>query len=89
MVGKPTFLAHPRFQQPFIIQCDASGSTIGLMLSQVHAGQLKPIWCRALGVTEGWYVGTDKWLLACYLALNECEIYVLVYSYVIYSDHKS
>ena len=43
MLENPTLLVHPKFDQPFIIQCDASGSAIGFMLGQVlmvNLGQL-------------------------------------------------
>ena len=43
MLENPTLLAHPKFDLPFIIQCDASGSAIGFMLTQVHDVQLRPV----------------------------------------------
>ena len=57
MLEKPTLLAHPKFDLPFIIQCDASGSAIGFMLAQ---DQIKPITFggRVLSETEGRYAVT-------------------------------
>ena len=62
MLENPTLLAHPKFHQPFIIQCDASGSAIGFILAQVHNGQLRPVVFggRFLNGTKGRYAVTDK-----------------------------
>ena len=43
ILEKPTILARHRFDQPLNIQCDASGSAIGFMLSQDLDDQLKTI----------------------------------------------
>ena len=65
MLEYPTLLAHPKFDQPFIIQCDASSSAIAFMLAQVHDGQLRSVVFggRVLSETEGRYAVTDKELL--------------------------
>ena len=31
----------------------------------------------------------DKELLACYFALKRCEIYILGYAFIVYTDHKT
>ena len=41
-----------------------------------------------LSDTEQRYATVDKELLACYFALKRCEIYILGYDFVVYTDHK-
>jgi hypothetical protein len=36
-------LAHPQFEGPFIISCDASNFAISAILSQEHEGRNKPL----------------------------------------------
>ena len=38
-----TLLAHPRQSAPIILSTDASNTTIGAALHQVHKGQLEPL----------------------------------------------
>ena len=69
---------------------DASGKAIGFMLAQMYDNMLKPIMFRGrvLSEAEQRYATVDKELLACYFAIKKCEIYVLGYDFIVYTDHK-
>ena len=84
----PRILVHPQFDRPFIIHCDASGKAIGFMLAQMYDNMLKPIMFggRVLSEVEQRYATVDKELLACYFAIKKCEIYVLGYDFIVYTD---
>lgn len=60
------------------------------MLAQLHEDRVCPIMFggRVLGDTERKYATVDRELLACFYTLKKCEVYVVVYDYVIYTDHK-
>jgi hypothetical protein len=59
-------LAHPRFDQPFILSTDASNYAISAILSQLHNGKEWPISfaSRMLNAAERNYSTTEKELLA-------------------------
>jgi hypothetical protein len=59
-------LAHPRFDQPFILSTDASDYAISAILSQLHGGKERPISfaSRMLNAAERNYSTTEKELLA-------------------------
>ena len=82
-------LVHPQFDRPFIIHRDASGKAIGFMLAQMYNNMLKPMFGgRVLSEAEQRYATADKELLTCYFATKKCEIYVLGYDFIVYTDHK-
>ena len=86
----PGKLVHLQFDRPFIIHCDTSGKAIGFMLAQMHDNMLKLIMLgsRVFSEVEQRYTTVDKELLACYFAIKKCEIYVLGYDFIVYTDHK-
>lgn len=59
-------LAHPRFDQPFILSCDASNYAVYAILSQIFNGRERPISfaSRVLNAAERNYSTTQKELLA-------------------------
>ena len=59
------------------------------MLAQRHDDQLRPIMFGGgvLADIEQRYATIDKELLACYIALR-CEIYILGYGFIVYTDQK-
>jgi len=59
-------LAHPEFDKPFILSCDASNYAISAILSQEHEGKEKPLSfaSRVLNNHEINYSVTEKELLA-------------------------
>ena len=83
-------LVQPLFNRSFVIQCDASDKAIDFMLAQLHDDQLRLIMFggRVLTDTEQRYATIDKELLACHIALKRCEIYILFYDFIVYTDHK-
>ena len=90
-VRDPALLVHPLFDRSFVIQCDASDKAIGFMLAQRHNDQLRPpimFGGRVLTDVEQRYATIDKELLACYFPLKLCEIYILGYDFVVYTDQK-
>ena len=87
----PALLVHPLFDRSFVIQCDASDKTISFMLAQRHDDQLRLIMFggRVLPYIEQRYATIDKEFLVCYFALKRCEIYILGYAFIVYTDHKT
>ena len=83
-------LVHPLFDRSFVIQWDASDKATGFMLAQRQDDQLRPIMFGARVLTEidQRYATIDKELLACYFALKLCEIYILGYDFVVYTNQK-
>ena len=74
MTSTPT-LAMPNFSEPFIIECDASGNSIGAILTQ----QSRPIAfkSRALGTTKQSWSTYAKEMLAIILAIQTWRPYLL------------
>ena len=87
---KPTLLAHPQFDKPFIIQSDASAKSVGFLLAQVQDGHLRPVMFggRVLTDAERRYATLDRELLGILYALKKCEIYVLGHDFLMYTDHR-
>ena len=61
------------------------------LVSCLLSGQLRLIMFggRVLTYTEQRHATIDKELLACYFALKRCEIYILGYAFIVYTDHKT
>jgi hypothetical protein len=72
-------LAHPRFDQPFILSTDASDYAISAILSQLHNGKERPISfaSRMLNAAERNYSTTQKELLAVVYGtqIHRCILY--------------
>jgi hypothetical protein len=72
-------LAHPRFDLPFILRCDASNYAISAILSQLQNGQERPISfaSRILKKAEKNYSTTHKELLAVLFGtqIHRCLLY--------------
>jgi len=65
-------LAHPEFDKPFILSCDASNYAISAILSQEHGGKERPLSfsSRILNKHEFNYSVTEKELLAVVWCTN-------------------
>jgi len=65
-------LAHPEFDKPFILSCDASNYAISAILSQEHGGKKRPLSfsSRILYKHEINYSDTEKVLLAVVLGVQ-------------------
>jgi hypothetical protein len=72
-------LAHPRFDQPFILSTDSSDYAISAILSQLHNGKERPISfaSRMLNAAERKYSTTQKELLAIVYGtqIHRCFLY--------------
>lgn len=86
MTCTPT-LAMPNFNEPFVIESDASGNGIGVVLSQ----QGKPIayMSRALGVSKKSWSTYAKEMLAIVQAIRTWRPYLLGRKFYIQIDHRS
>jgi hypothetical protein len=84
-------LAHPRFDQPFILSCDASNYAISAILSQLQNGKERPISfaSRMLNSAERNYSTTHKELLAVVFGtqIHRCFLYGRKFKVV--TDHAA
>ena len=80
----------PDFKKPFIIQTDASNSATGFVFGHEIDGILQPLKYggQSLTETERRYGTTDKELLSVFYAVKQCQIYVMGYQFIVYTDQK-
>ena len=93
MVSAP-ILAFPEFgreAEPFILDVDASGSGLGVVLSQKQNGQERVIAyaSRLLQPAESRYPVTKRELLAATWAMCHMQCYLLGKPFVVRSDYKA
>ena len=84
-------LSHPRFDHPFIIDADASGTGLGGVLSQVIEGKERPIAfiSRHLSTAEEkWHI-RDKEALGIIWALESFRHFLLGSDFIVRTDHSS
>ena len=84
-------LSHPRFDYPFIIDADASGTGLGGVLSQAIEGVERPIAfiSRHLSTAEEkWHI-RDKEALAIIWALESFRHFLLGSEFIVRTDHSS
>jgi hypothetical protein len=86
MTSTPT-LAMPNFNEPFVIETDASGTGIGAVLTQ-H-GRPIAFMSRALGVTKLSWSTYAKEMLAIVQAIRLWRPYLLGRKFFIHTDHCS
>ena len=85
-------LAYPCFDNPFILETDASGEGIGAVLSQVQGdGLVHPIAyaSRALSSTESKYAITELETLAVVWAMSHFHSFLYGHSVTVYTDHSA
>ena len=80
-------LRMPDFSQPFCIECDASGTGLGAMLSQEK--QRIVFFSKALAETSLTKSIYEKELMALVLAIQHWRPYLLGQNFTIYTDQKS
>jgi transposase InsO family protein len=82
-------LAHPRFDLPFILSCDASNYAVSAILSQLQNGKERPI-CfasRMLIDSEGNYSTTHKELLAIVFGTQTHRCFLYGRKFKVITDH--
>jgi transposase InsO family protein len=84
-------LAHPRFDQPFILSTDASDYAISAILSQLHGGKERPISfaSRMLNAAERNYSTTEKELLAVVFGTQIHRCFLYGRKFKIVTDHAA
>ncbi|CAG2197363.1 unnamed protein product [Mytilus edulis] len=85
-------LNFPNFNKPFIVSCDASGSAIGYILSQIGDDEKEHVigyGGRALTPTEKNYTVTEQEMLALVSAVAYFHVYLATNKFTIYTDHKA
>ena len=85
-------LHHPDFTKTFQIECDASNTQLGMVLSQRDDnGILKPIYFRScmLTSTERNYSTTERECLAIVNAVRMFRPYIFGHEFTVVTDHKA
>jgi transposase InsO family protein len=84
-------LAHPRFDQPFILSTDASDYAISAILSQLQNGKERPISfaSRMLNAAERNYSTTQKELLAVVFGTQIHRCFLYGRKFKIVTDHAA
>ena len=90
LVSAP-ILAYPQEEGLFILDTDASNFGIGAVLSQVQAGEEKPVAfaSRLLSKSQRRYCTTMKELLAVWRFCNHFRHYLLGRKFLLRTDHKA
>lgn len=90
LVSAP-ILACPDFNQEFNLLCDASGSGIACILSQVQDGAERIIACasRSLNKAERKYTPTELECLAVLFGIEKFRPYIEGYHFTVITDHAS
>ena len=85
-------LIPPDYQQPWIIDCDASNTAIGAVLSQEGEDGLEhPVYfySRTLNSAERNYSTTDRECLAVVASMKKFRVYILGGEILIRTDHSA
>jgi transposase InsO family protein len=84
-------LAHPEFDKPFILSCDASNYAISAILSQDHNGKERPLSfaSRILNQHEINYSTTEKELLAVVFGVRTHRCFLYGRKFKIITDHAA
>lgn len=90
IITNPPILIYPDFSKDFNLSTDASGTTIGAVLSQQKEGLDLPIAfaSRILSSTERRYSTIEREALAMVWAVKNFRCYLLGRKFTLYTDHK-
>ncbi|KAK3093372.1 hypothetical protein FSP39_014695 [Pinctada imbricata] len=91
ILASPEIMAYPREDKEFILDCDASGESIGAVLSQIIEGKERVIsyGSRALSKAEKNYCITDKELLAVRHFIEYYKQYLMGRKFLVRTDHQA
>jgi hypothetical protein len=86
-----TVLAHPEFDKPFILSCDASNYAISAILNQEHDGKERPLSfaSRVLNKHEVNYNTTEKELLAVVFGVQTHRCFLHGRKFKLITDHAA
>ena len=87
MVVELPILALPNFNKVFQVDCDASGSAIGAVLSQ--EGKYVAFFSEKLNDAKRKYSMYDQEFYVIVQALNKWRHYLIPKEFVLYTDHKA
>ena len=88
----PPLLAHPRLEEPFILQTDASQIAIGAVLLQTQSeGTVRPLgyYSHKLNPAERNYSTYKRECLALVRGVKHFRVYLLAREFVIRTDHNA
>lgn len=84
-------LANPNYENPFIIQTDASDSGMGAVLVQGEGGDERVVayWSQKLSSAQRKYQTTERECLAVILAVEKFRPYIEGVKFTVITDHAS
>lgn len=87
-----SFLVHPNYTKPFVLQCDASLHGVGAVLAQCdESGDERPIayMSKKLNKAQRNYTVTELECLAVVLAVKKFRMYIEGHPFKVVTDHAS
>lgn len=87
---KAPVLAYPRWNLPFILQCDASDTGLGVVLTQIYEDKEHPIayYSRKFSTAETKYAIMERECLAIVDGIKHFRAYLYGYRFLVVTDHK-
>ena len=87
---EPTVLAHPHFEEKFLVTTDASGYAIGAVLLQGEIDKHRPIVfvSRGMNQAEKSYCTISKEALSIVYTITQLEPYLYGNEFTLITDHR-
>jgi hypothetical protein len=88
---KILFLAYPDLSKPFILYCDASDLAIGAVLSRMHAGVERIVYCASHTLNKALrnYTTSERECLAIVWGCSSFRHYLMNNAFTIRTDHSA